>query len=280
MALQNKKLFRKLKKPYRLSILNENTLEEKISIVLTPLNILLLFSTFIVVFFFLTYALINYSSIGNYIPSGNTANSKSTLINMQKELDEIANSHKIELKRRNDIIKILSGKTSELDTIDAKEFDKNANVEEINQKSPVIKQSIRQESSTIYVQNDLNFESLLFFTPIKGKISQGFDPAKHPAVDITPIIKDEAVRATLEGTIIFTSWTSDFGHVIQIQHSNNLISIYKHNSYLLKKMGDFVKTGEVIAFAGNTGELSDGVHLHFELWFNGRPLDPQKFISF
>ena len=91
---------------------------------------------------------------------------------------------------------------------------------------------------------------------------------------------NEAIKSTLDGTVVFANFTSETGYVIGIQHPNNLFSLYKHNSALLKKAGDFVKAGDVVAIIGNSGELSQGPHLHFELWFNGTPIDPMQFVAF
>jgi len=275
MSTRNKKLFRRLKKPFRLLIVNENTLEEKASFLLTPLNILLLVSSFLLVFFILTYSIITYSALGKYIPGSTSGRDKSDLIEIQKKLDEIERQHKTELRRRNDIINVLSGSSKSMDTISMEDPLGQTETTEL----PARDRSTDRNRGGMN-NNDFNFEGILLFAPLKGKISQGFDINTHQAVDITPIIADESVKATLEGTVIFTGWTPDFGHVIQIQHAGNLQSIYKHNAYLHKKIGDYVRTGEVIAVAGNTGELSTGTHLHFELWYNGRALNPQKWISF
>jgi len=277
MSTRNKKLFRRLKKPFRLLIVNENTLEEKASFLLTPLNILLLVSSFLLIFFFITYFIITYSAVGKYIPGSSSGTDKSELIAIQKTLDGIERQHKIELRRRNDIINVLSGSSKSMDTISMDEQSVSVESPEVSSNESV--NSVGRNKRGLN-NNDFNFEGILLFAPLKGKISQGFDVNTHQAVDITPIIADESVKATLEGTVIFTGWTPDFGHVIQVQHAGNLQSIYKHNSYLHKKIGDYVRTGEVIAVAGNTGELSTGTHLHFELWYNGRALNPQKWISF
>jgi murein DD-endopeptidase MepM/ murein hydrolase activator NlpD len=119
-----------------------------------------------------------------------------------------------------------------------------------------------------------------FFTPLKGKVTTTFNPAlKHYGIDVVAP-KNEAVKSTLDGTVIFAGWTSETGHVIQIQHSNNLVSLYKHNSVLLKKEGEEVKAGEAIAITGNSGELTTSPHLHFELWYDGKPIDPQELMVF
>ena len=91
--------------------------------------------------------------------------------------------------------------------------------------------------------------------------------------------ENEAIKATLKGVVIFAGWTSETGHVISLQHDNNLISTYKHNSVLMKEVGDVVKAGDAIAIIGNSGELTDGPHLHFELWYNGTALNPEEYIN-
>ena len=102
---------------------------------------------------------------------------------------------------------------------------------------------------------------------------------EHYAIDVVAPA-NEPVKATLDGTVIFASWTPETGHVIGIQHNNNLISIYKHNAVLLKKVGTFVNSGDAIAVVGNSGELTSGPHLHFELWHNGNPVNPEKYMVF
>jgi len=120
----------------------------------------------------------------------------------------------------------------------------------------------------------------LFMTPLNGLIITGFQPAqKHYGIDIVAK-KDEPVKATLDGKVVLATWTSETGNVIAVQHKNNLISFYKHNAVLLKQAGDYVTAGEAIAIVGNSGELTSGPHLHFELWHNGTAIDPQNFIAF
>ena len=120
----------------------------------------------------------------------------------------------------------------------------------------------------------------LFFMPLKGVVTNSFNAKEeHFGVDIAAP-ENEAIKAALDGTVTISTWTSETGYVIQIQHENNLISVYKHNSTLLKKSGQFVKAGDVIAIIGNSGELSTGPHLHFELWYNGNPIDPQEYMIF
>jgi murein DD-endopeptidase MepM/ murein hydrolase activator NlpD len=119
-----------------------------------------------------------------------------------------------------------------------------------------------------------------FFAPLKGVITNGFNPASnHYGVDITSK-ENDAVKATLDGTVVLSTWTLATGNVIIIQHKDNIISVYEHNSVLMKKAGDQVKAGDVIAIVGNSGELTTGPHLHFELWYQGSPVNPIDYVTF
>ncbi|MFW5872764.1 MAG: M23 family metallopeptidase, partial [bacterium] len=134
--------------------------------------------------------------------------------------------------------------------------------------------TIKQKNTTV------NFNKLHFFSPLRGLVTNSMDLSQnHYGVDIVTG-PNEVVKATLDGTIIMAAWTLETGYVIQIQHENNLTSIYKHNAELLKKVGSHVKAGDAIAIIGNSGELTTGPHLHFEIWHNGRPLDPEIYIVF
>ena len=125
-----------------------------------------------------------------------------------------------------------------------------------------------------------DISSFTFFTPLRGIVTSKFDPAtKHYGVDIVSV-QNEAIKATLDGVVIFSGWTLETGYTVIIQHENDLISVYKHNSVLLKDQGSFVKAGDAIAIVGSSGEYSTGPHLHFEIWYNGVPVNPTDFIKF
>ena len=125
----------------------------------------------------------------------------------------------------------------------------------------------------------LPIEGMHFFTPLKGVISQEFDKVTHPYVDVTAPA-NSVVMAVLDGTVIFAGWNDESGYTIQIQHENDIVSIYKHNSKLLKKTGDKITAGAPVAIVGGTGELSTGDHLHFELWYKGEAVNPTDYINF
>ncbi len=120
---------------------------------------------------------------------------------------------------------------------------------------------------------------IVFFTPLEGIITNNFDPKEdHFGIDIVSQ-ENEPIKALADGIVIMASWTLDGGYVLVIQHSGNLISIYKHNSELLKSVGNFVESGEIVSIIGNTGELTSGPHLHFELWFKEQAVNPEDYVN-
>jgi len=134
--------------------------------------------------------------------------------------------------------------------------------------------------SSFSVELVSELEETFLFSPITGYVSSQYNLKEdHFGVDIVAK-PNEPVKCVADGTVIFADWTQEFGYVLAIQHRDNLISVYKHNAQLLKKVGNFVGGGEIIAIIGNSGELTDGPHLHFELWYNGTSLNPEEFVLF
>ena len=149
-------------------------------------------------------------------------------------------------------------------------------------KDSLLRQTVMQEEQFSISGGEgrqLTIEGMHFFTPLSGVVSQGFDPVLHPYIDITAPA-GSVVLSILDGTVIFAGWNDESGYTIQIQHANDIVSIYKHNQKVLKKTGDKVSAGASIALVGNTGSLTTGDHLHFELWYKGDAVDPTKYISF
>ena len=158
----------------------------------------------------------------------------------------------------------------------------NQNLDQIDVVDSEFRKEFEDSDSDLKIVDNVQEElqHIVFFTPLVGVKNKGFDAKKnHIGIDLAAR-KNEAIKATLDGTVIIASWTQDSGYVIGIQHRNQLISFYKHNSVLLKEVGDYVKTGEPIAIIGNSGEYTDGQHLHFELWYNGNPINPETFVQF
>ena len=147
----------------------------------------------------------------------------------------------------------------------------------------LLRERIEEEERFNFIDNteqQKTIESMVFFKPINGIITQGFNRhEKHYGVDLVSK-ENEVIKCVFDGVVVFSSWTSETGHVIAIQHENNFLSIYKHNSVLLKEQGEVVNLGDPIAVIGNSGKFTSGPHLHFELWHNNGPVDPEKHIIF
>jgi murein DD-endopeptidase MepM/ murein hydrolase activator NlpD len=210
-----------------------------------------------------------------------------TVVDSLVEISEKQNTYLTDLKR---VMKAdnnaLKGDTSRVknkskDSLKAIQTD-TINTDYISKEDKKLRQEF--EGTVNFTKNTNEQERFLkdfmFFPPLKGMVSEIYDSKKqHFGVDVVTK-QNEPIKVIAEGTVILASWTEDTGNIIAVQHRANLISIYKHNSALLKKVGDFVKPGEAIAIVGNTGKLSSGSHLHFELWLNGSPINPERFINF
>jgi murein DD-endopeptidase MepM/ murein hydrolase activator NlpD len=155
-------------------------------------------------------------------------------------------------------------------------------MKEIQKNDSLLREKVKEEEQfgiSARTRRDLPIEGMHFFCPLKGVISQGYNPVTHPYIDITAP-EGSVVKATLDGTVIYAGWSDDTGYTIQIQHEGDIVSIYRHNEKLLKRSGDKVTAGSPIALIGNTGELTTGDHLHFELWHKGEAVDPTRYINF
>ncbi len=287
MKFRDVKYIRKLKGKFRLVIMNDETFEEKASFNLRPLKVFVATGIVIILLITITTFIIAFTGLREYIPGYADLKTQRRVYNMvlktdslQKEVDErdayIENIRNVINGTfiKEDTAKA-SANNSKYDTIHR--LSRSKEDEELRKQIETQDQFSLSENATS-IRNSI--KSFLFFPPIKGTVTNQFDPvSKHYGIDIVSN-PNEAIKSTLDGTVIFSNFTSETGYVIGIQHSNNLFSIYKHNSALLKKAGDFVKAGDVVAIIGNSGELSQGPHLHFELWFNGTPIDPIQFVAF
>lgn len=154
---------------------------------------------------------------------------------------------------------------------------------EIMKRDSLLREKVKEEEqfgiSAERQKRKLPIEGMHFFCPLKGVISQAYNPVSHPYIDITAPV-GSVVKAVLDGTVIYSGWSEEYGHTIQIQHEEDIVSIYKHNEKLLKKTGDKITAGSPIALVGNSGSLTNGTHLHLELWHQGSAVDPAKYINF
>ncbi|REJ80942.1 MAG: M23 family peptidase [Bacteroidetes bacterium] len=282
------KLIRRLKSKYRLVVMNDETLEEKASFNLRPLNVFVTAGLSVIFLIILTIFIIAFTPIREYIPGYADLKTQRRVYNLVLRADSMEKAMAAKDRYIDNIRGIISGELP-LDTA-ASAFipmQKGDTVHRLkkSQEDSLLRAEIESRdpySLSIYESSSLanSIRGFLFFPPVKGKVSSRFDPVtRHYGIDIVSR-PDEVIKATLDGTVLLANFTSETGWVIGIQHSNNLFSLYKHNSALLKKVGDFVKAGEVIAIIGNSGELSSGPHLHFELWLNGTALNPLEYIAF
>ena len=299
MAKKNKKAskfrdwFNRAQEKKRIIILDIDNYEEKRSYTTSKFNVFIILSFFTILLGFLTFALISYSSLKNLIPGYPNPTQQQEIKNksiiIDQKLTELLSKTEKEKSYINNVMQILNGSIpiNEKDTSWKKiKPNANSNTNEISSSEKSMREKVQNREKfdiDVIPGGALKSEvlpELLLFPPIKGEITNKMNISSgHFGVDIIAP-KNEAVSSILNGTIIYHNWSPTDGHVVHIQHKKNLISIYKHNSEILKEIGDFVESGEPIAIVGNSGEHSTGPHLHFELWHNGYPLDPEIFINF
>ncbi len=285
---QKEKWYRKLRNKYRLVLFNETSFEERISFRLSRIQVFVFLLSMAITFVAITYFVIAYTPLKEYIPGYPNVKQKKELYH----LNRLADSLLADIQQKNlyieNIKRIIENKNPQApppepvgpvknyDTIKDRKSPEDSLLRETFENQTrfnLFPQSQAFSKNTaIYNQN--------FFKPINGIITAKFAPLeKHYGIDIVAPHND-AVKSVLDGTVILSAWTLETGYVIVIQHSGNLISVYKHNAVLLKHEGDLVKAGEPIAIAGNSGEITSGPHLHFELWYNGNPVNPVNYINF
>jgi len=281
----------RLKNKYRLVIMNDETLEERLTFRLSRLNVFVVLGTLTIILIILTSILIAFTPLREYIPGYTNVGLQKKLYEMQIKTDSIEKAvEKKDLFIQN-MKNVMNGKDLASDIPLSKDtLHKYNNIK--LKKSPE-DSLLRVEVENQGKYNLYRFENtenvrlknqsigkVLFFVPLKGVITNEFNPLQnHFGVDIVAK-QNEAIKCVLDGTVIFSNWTLETGYTICVQHQQNIISIYKHNSALLKKEGEFVKAGDPIAIIGQTGELITGPHLHFELWNDGNPVNPKDYINF
>ena len=274
--------WRKALRKYRFVIMTADSFEEKLSTSLSRLNIFA-FVGFLVFFcFFISLLAVTYTPLSEYVPGKARSEVQQELIILTKKSDSllaVLESQDVYLKNIRNIVTgggvVVPEKTVLNDGLATEvSFERSAedSIFRINVEA--------EEKGIIHEDRGLKSNIVVFYPPIKGLITDRFNPkTKHFGVDLVAKEKTK-VSTVLSGTVIISHWTSETGHVIGVQHKNDYISLYKHNSILLKSVGDFVTVGQPIAIIGNSGELSSGPHLHFELWHRGVPVNPENYILF
>jgi murein DD-endopeptidase MepM/ murein hydrolase activator NlpD len=280
---------KKLNDKYRLVIMNDSTFERKFSFRLSRLNAFTAVGTIVIVLVIATTFLIAYTPLREYIPGYGDVSVEKDIITLMSKADSLQKELLLREAYIQNIKDVINGKD-----FSARDINKPPDTTKADYKNLDIPHSkddslLRAEFENID-QYDLmstgikggsaSISNFFFFTPIQGIISNGFNPSKkHYGIDIVAN-KNEAVKSVLDGTVIIAAWTLQTGYVIAVQHQSDIISVYKHNSVLLKKEGDFIKAGDPIAIVGESGELQTGPHVHFELWYGGKPVNPREYILF
>lgn len=296
MAGENQKeqtFLERLKHNYRLIIMNNETFEEVGSYRLSLLNVYVIACLVIVLVAILIGALIVFTPLRTYIPGYGDASNQKEMMRLNRELDELQRIVNAQQAYNDNIRRILVGEV--LEGEDNGEQDKTISLDSISDVDPIEEDQLLREEvamdeqllerkilsqSNNYIAREIPLEQMFFIPPITGVVSNPFNlQDKHYGIDVIAP-KNTPVKSTMDGFVFVSDWTLETGNTIGIQHSNDLITFYKHNSALLKQTGSYVKAGEAIAIIGNTGELSDGPHLHFEIWHKGNAIDPAQYIIF
>ena len=270
----------------RLTIVDDDTHDKLWSRKFTRMGAIVTVITSLVVTITVIFCLIAYTPVRTLIPGYPDARTKHDAIQNAIRIDSLENViTKWELYSEN-LRRVVDGqeplKIDSLLEVRKNNARKSTDPKELAKKDSLLRKEVAEEDKFDIKSSSsrtLPIEGMHFFTPLKGVVSQGYDKALHPYIDITAP-DNSVVMSVLDGTVISAGWTDTEGYTIRIQHEGDIISVYKHNQKLMKKTGDKVTAGMPIAILGGTGSLSDGDHLHFELWHNGEAVDPTKYISF
>ena len=285
MKNKRKAFWKNVKFKYKLTITNENTLEEIVGIHVSKLNGVSVLLSAVTVIFLITSVIIAFTPLRNYLPGYmNSEVREQVVLNALRadSLQWLLERQRMYIMNIQDII----GGTVKADSVHSIDSLTAVRSEELMERTQAEDEFRKHYEETerynlTTIDNAPSVTGLIFFRPTRGLIASGFDAdSKHFGIDIAAS-SNESVLATLDGTIILATYTADSGYLIQVQHNQTLVSVYKHCGSLLKKVGDTVKAGEAIALVGKSGEkFSGSPHLHFELWNKGRALDPSKYIVF
>jgi murein DD-endopeptidase MepM/ murein hydrolase activator NlpD len=280
-----KRLSAYLSNKYRLVILNDNTFGERFSLRMSPIGLIIAILAVTIVMTTLIILTVAFTPLREYIPGYGSVAERKQILELTLKADSIEETLLAREVYMKNVLNVLkdsletktekpkkdtSGKYSKLD-IDPSRADKQ------------FRQDYEENRNTIATLGNPKLKGLselVFFTPVKGIVVSSYNiKDEHYGIDLATK-QDEIVKNILDGTVVFTGFSAQDGYVVHVQHSNNLTSIFKHNSEILKKTGDRIKSGDPIAVVGSTGERSKGPHLHFELWYNGIPINPQDCIAF
>lgn len=286
---KKKRWYQRMRARYRLVIRDDETYEEKLSFRLSQLNVFVFAGSTAILLIILTTYIIAFTSLREYIPGYTDVNLSKNVYDLHTRADSLEFVLGANERYLSNLRLILLGEDPE--DINYEKSDtlvrQYSEVQITHSKADsLLREEFESQARTYSITGTSEIiptqklTGLLFFTPLKGIVTNEFNPLEnHYGIDIVAP-ENEVVKATLDGIVLFSSWTIETGHVIVIQHQQNYISVYKHNAVLFKKEGTYVRAGEPIAIVGESGEHSTGPHLHFELWYNGNALNPRDYMTF
>jgi murein DD-endopeptidase MepM/ murein hydrolase activator NlpD len=280
---QKQKRVERWRNKFRLVILNDDTFEELLTLRLSPLNVFT-FSVFAIVFTIaITSIVIAFTPLKELVPGYASSKIRRQAIELSLKTDSLEGVLRQNERYISGIQRILQGEVIDSVVQDVASEDTAASTTVLlSNPSPTdsaFREWVEDETAFSLEQRAAELDIPQLLAPVEGVVTSSFDRTTgHFAVDVAST-KNAPIKSCYEGIVVFADWTSENGHIILIQHENNLVSAYKHNSALLKEVGEYVRSGEAIAIIGNSGENSTGPHLHFELWYDGSAINPEDYIK-
>tara|TARA_B100001564_G_scaffold300821_1_gene267918 strand:+ start:9179 stop:10045 length:867 start_codon:yes stop_codon:yes gene_type:complete len=276
---------KKTRKKYKIIVSNEETFEEIISLKTNNSQLFLFAFLYTILVIIFSITIIFFTQAREYVPGYPSTELLVSAAKVTVKADSLERELALNAQFFSAIEAVLRGDSNETaqriqqDTLIQNDLDAAQIVATIPQDS-ILRAYVENQDKFNLTRSQLLIDSKSYYSPVKGVVTDGFDIEKnHFAVDVSVDI-GTPVKAILAGTVLFSEWSVETGYVILLDHGKNLISVYKHNSKILKSQNETVQAGEVIAFSGEEGALSSGPHLHFEIWRNGLPIDPETIISF
>lgn len=273
---------------YRLVLMNDETFQEERSFRLLPFNVAATVGIVIMTISLITILLLVLTPLGRVVPERSNQDIRSQISEIYVHIDSLEKAvddrDAFILKVKDLVYEKFEYEHSVEDPAN-QQVGKNVEVPTKSDELKLLMESVDNEAELgNLIENTLeentDISNMIFMAPIKGMVSDTFAPSRgHYGTDVIAP-KGSVIKATQKGTVIVATWSAETGHMIAVQHDNNVVSFYKHNSSLLKKAGDIIDVGEGIAIIGNTGEMTEGPHLHFEMWFNGQPINAERYIDF
>ncbi|NJB86647.1 murein DD-endopeptidase MepM/ murein hydrolase activator NlpD [Lewinella marina] len=287
---------RSFREGYQLVVRGAHDYRELATYNLTPLNIYIGLSTLFLLSTGLVFLLIIFTPLREYVPGYGDVIERREMAELEASVAELMELVEGQNLYIDNLKRTVLGEAVTADSVENQSVAAGVtgevtplppSPEEIRLRQELERERAGQREATAAAaplptsgSNAVPLAQVYLVAPVHGEVSAGFNLATdHTGVDILAP-QNTAIKATRAGIVFLSEFSNANGNVIGIQHDNNLISFYKHNSSLLKQVGDRVQAGEAIAIIGNTGTQSTGPHLHFELWHEGRAVDPTAFVSF